>query len=241
MVTFKDIYLQIKDPAGGTNSLKAGIFDRPFGHEISWSSSRRESPERSRIVQSLFPDERDLGVMLTLQAAKSSPWNPVKLEAGLFAGNGIKPQSVSRMDFIAHLSGEIVLGNNSQIGGGLSTYLGGVFRNDSSVFVMSDGGFVPDAGSSDRIGSYSPRRYFGVDLKYGVITAAGLTQLRGEFITGVHPGNSSGAYDFKFNAVPARADIYMRRLAGAYVTLAQDLGSLPLTAIVKYDFYDPNT
>ncbi|MDR2534248.1 MAG: OprO/OprP family phosphate-selective porin [Tannerellaceae bacterium] len=240
VVTFKDVYLQVKDPAFGTNSLKAGVFDRPFGHEISWSSSRRESPERSRIMQSLFPDERDLGVMLTLQPAKSSALNVIKLEAGLFVGNGIRPQMVSRMDFIAHLSGELTLGNNSQIGGGLSAYLGGVFRNDSSVFVMSNGRFVPDANSSNRIGSYSPRRYFGVDLRYGIITAAGLTQLRCEYIGGLHPGNASGAYDFKFNSLPAPANIYMRHLSGAYVTVAQDLGSLPLTAVVKYDFYDPN-
>ena len=41
---FKDAYLQIKDPWTGRSSLKAN-FRSDFGNEISYSSSRRESPE----------------------------------------------------------------------------------------------------------------------------------------------------------------------------------------------------
>jgi phosphate-selective porin len=33
----------------------------------------------------------------------------------------------------------------------------------------------------------------------------------------------------------------MRKISGAYAILTQDLGTLPFTAIVKYDFYNPNT
>ena len=88
-VGFKDAYLNLKDPWFNTIQLRAGIFDRPFGNEISYSSSRRESPERSTLFQTLFPEERDLGAMLILQPAKTSVWNILKLEAGLFAGNGI--------------------------------------------------------------------------------------------------------------------------------------------------------
>ncbi|MCD7916396.1 MAG: hypothetical protein LUG96_14820 [Tannerellaceae bacterium] len=71
-VSFKDAYLNVKDPWVGTNALRAGVFDRPFGYEISYSSSRRESPECSTVFQTLFPDERDLGAMLILQPAKFS-------------------------------------------------------------------------------------------------------------------------------------------------------------------------
>ena len=80
---FKDAYLNIKDPWFGSNQFRVGIFDRPFGYEISYSSSKRESPERSTIFQTLFPDERDLGSMITLQAPKTSPLNFLKLQAGL--------------------------------------------------------------------------------------------------------------------------------------------------------------
>ena len=242
VVTFKDVYLSIKDPWIGTNSFKAGVFDRPFGHEIAYSSSRRESPERARIIQSLFPDERDLGAMLTLQAAKTSPWNILKLEAGMFAGNGIKAQFTTHMDFIGHLSVTKVIGSDITIGGGVSAYLGGVFQNDSSVYVMKDNQFVLDSKTVDNIGKYAKRQYIGFDLQFSAYSAAGLTNLRGEYIFGEHPGNASGAYEFKFNGLPpAEAPIYMRKIAGGYVILAQDLGKLPFTALVKYDWYNPNT
>ena len=80
-VSFKDAYLNIKDPWFRTNQLRFGIFDRPFGSEISYSSSKRESTERSTIFQTLFPDERDLGGMIILKASKTSPWNFLKMEA----------------------------------------------------------------------------------------------------------------------------------------------------------------
>lgn len=248
VVTFKDIYLNVKDPWMGTNAFKAGVFDRPFGHEIAYSSSRRESPERSRIIQSLFPDERDLGAMLTLQADKNSPWSLLKLEAGLFAGNGIKPQFDSHMDFIGHLSVSKTLGDNMSIGGGISAYLGSVFQNDSSMYAMKGNRFELESKSGNNIGKYATRRYIGFDLQYNWMTAAGLTQLRGEYIFGEHPGNSGGAYDFKFNVsgtgtMPSAltGPVYKRKLSGGYVILTQDLGISPLTFIAKYDWYDPNT
>ena len=239
-VSFKDVYLSVKDPWFGTNSFKTGIFDRPFGHEIAYSSSRRESPERSRIVQSLFPDERDLGAMLTLQANKNSPWNILRLEVGLFAGNGIRPQIESKMDFIGHLSVAKNIGDNILIGGGVSTYLGSMYQGDSSVFVMKDNKFVLDSKNADNIGKYAKRQYFGLDLQFSMMTAAGLTQLRSEYIFGEHAGNKFSAYSFKTETLPTDAT-YMRKIAGGYVILTQDLGTTPFTFIAKYDWYNPNT
>ena len=238
-LSFKDVYLSIKDPIWGTNSLKAGIFDRPFGHEIAYSSSRRESPERARIIQSLFPDERDLGAMLTLQADKNSPWNILKLEAGLFSGNGIRPQIENKMDFIGHLSAKKTF-DNMEISGGVSAYLGSIYQGDSSVFAMKDNKFVLDSKSADNIGKYATRQYIGVDLQFSAMTVAGLTQLRGEYIFGEHAGNKSGAYNFKTEALATDAT-YMRKLSGGYVILTQDLGTTPFTIVAKYDWYDPNT
>ena len=245
VVMFKDIYLQIKDPWFGTNILKAGIFDRTFGHEIAYSSSRRESPERSRIFQSLFPDERDLGIALTLQPAKSSPLNILKFEGGLFAGNGIKPQISSKMDFIGHLTVSKQVGDNTVISGGVSAYLGGMIQTDSAVFVMKDKKFISEKGKTgDNPGKFAKRQYFGVDLQISTLTSAGLTYVRGEFITGEHPGSATGAYDFKFNAFPAyptnNNPMYMRKISGGYVILVQDLGRSPFSAVVKYDWYNPN-
>jgi len=241
VVMFKDIYLQVKDPWFGTNMLKAGIFDRTFGYEIAYSSSRRESPERARIFQTLFPDERDLGVALTLQPAKSSPLNIFKLEAGLFAGNGIKPQISSRMDFIGHLTVTQPIGDDAVIAGGVSAYAGGILQTgDPNIFVMKNKKWVVDSDSESNIGKYAKRQYIGFDVQFSTMTAAGLTQVRGEYIFGEHAQNAAGSWNYKFTGVQS-GPVYMRKINGGYAILTQDLGTSPLTAIVKYDWYNPNT
>ena len=241
VVMFKDVYLQVRDPWFGTNLLKAGIFDRTFGHEIANSSSRRESPERSRIIQSLFPDERDLGVALTLQPSKSSLLNILKLEAGLFAGNGIKPQFTSHLDFIGHLMATQQIGDNTVLSGGVSAYLGGTLQQNAQTYIMKNKVWALDSDTQDNIGKYAKRQYFGFDLQFNTITAAGLTHFRGEYIFGEHPGELSGPYPFNFNGLPPTTAVYMRKISGGYALITQDLGQTPLSVIVKYDWYNPNT
>jgi hypothetical protein len=65
-VALKDAYISMKDPWLRTFGLTGGVFDRPFGFEISYSSSMRESPERSRLFQTIFPGERDLGAKIEI-------------------------------------------------------------------------------------------------------------------------------------------------------------------------------
>ena len=57
-VSFRDLYIGIKDPWTKRCQLMAGVFNRPFGHEIGYSTSGLESPERATIIQYFFPDER---------------------------------------------------------------------------------------------------------------------------------------------------------------------------------------
>lgn len=71
-LSVKDAYLKLTEPWLNSISTTMGVFDRPFGYEISYSSSQRESTERSTVFQTLFPEERDLGAKITLQAPKTS-------------------------------------------------------------------------------------------------------------------------------------------------------------------------
>jgi hypothetical protein len=65
-VTLKDGYVEFTEPwTTWKHTLTAGQFNWPFGFEIMYSSSAREVPERSRVVRTLFPGERDRGVMLS--------------------------------------------------------------------------------------------------------------------------------------------------------------------------------
>ncbi len=65
-MTLKDGYVELTEPwTSWKHTLTAGQFNWPFGFEIMYSSSKREAPERSRVVRTLFPGERDRGVMLS--------------------------------------------------------------------------------------------------------------------------------------------------------------------------------
>jgi len=65
-VVLKDGYVELTEPwTAWKHTLTAGQFNWPYGFEIMYSSSAREVPERSRVVRTLFPGERDRGVMLS--------------------------------------------------------------------------------------------------------------------------------------------------------------------------------
>lgn len=237
-VGIKDAYLSIKEPWLRTNSFKVGVFNRPFGNEISYSSSRRESPERSTVFQTLFPEERDLGAMLTLQTGKTSPLHFLKLEAGLFAGNGIKQETDNRKDFIGHLSANKSW-DKFQISGGVSYYNGSVYQGSEIVYRMNENSFVL-SNNPDNKGKFAKREYIGFDAQLGIKSILGMTQLRGEYLFGEQPGGVSGSKSPNASSLPS-SDTFIRNFSGGYLILVQDLGRLPLSAVVKYDWYDPNT
>jgi hypothetical protein len=65
-VSLKDGYVELTEPwTTWKHTLTAGQFNWPYGFEIMYSSSSREVPERSRVIRTLFPGERDRGVMLS--------------------------------------------------------------------------------------------------------------------------------------------------------------------------------
>lgn len=236
-INVTDAYIQMGLTKRLTSRLTAGLFDRPFGHEITYSSSLRESPERSQIIRTLFPNERDLGVMLTLQPRKESAWHGVKLDAGLFSGNGIRSEVDSRMDFIGRLSGKRPISNWLEVSGGISLYYGNVYR-PAKVYTMEGSRFEDNTERFD-FDTYVRRSYAGADLQVSLTSPLGKTSLRGEYISGMQP--SSADDHGSPNGTLTKGEIYMRPIEGGYALLVQELGKLPLSALVKYDWLDPNT
>jgi len=174
-----------------------------------------------------------------LQPPKSSPLNILKLEGGLFAGNGISPQISSNMDFIGRLSFTQPIGFNVVLSGGVSGYFGGVLQNDQSVYVMKDDVFqLREPATVDNISKYAKRQYIGVDVQLSIMSAVGFTSLRAEYIMGEHP--FSGTSSAKLTAVRT-GNVFMRNINGGYIVFAQDFGTSPITVIAKYDWYNPNT
>jgi hypothetical protein len=239
VVQLKEAYLNVKDPWTLRSSIQAGVFDRPFGNEISYSSSLLESPERSKIVQTLFPEECDLGAKVTLQAPVSSPLNFIKVDAGFFAGNAINPETDNRKDFIGHIGAAKPIGNIAKWGLGASYYNGGVYQGSSNVNTFSSGAWVTDA-SSTNVGKYAKREYFGLDGQFSMESTIGFTQVRAEYIWGTQPGTASSTSSPNRSAVTTD-DTYIRKTSGWYAILVQDLGKSPFSVVAKYDVYDPNT
>ncbi|MDD4921865.1 MAG: porin [Bacteroidales bacterium] len=236
----KDAYVSVTDPLIKVFSLTGGVFDRPFGYEISYSSSTRETPERSRIFQTLFPGERDLGARLTIQAPKTSSWNFLRLELGLFNGNGIAVETDSYKDFIGHLSATKTSSNEKMVWGiGASMYKGGFAKTADKTYSINEvDGVKVFTASNNKIGDKSNRHYFGVDGQFSYDWALGITQVRAEYLTGTQPGLASSSSSL---TAAASGNVFNRKFNGYYVYFIQNILQTPLQAVVKYDVYDPNT
>lgn len=235
----KDVYIKSTLPKMGKSAVMAGLFLRPFGSDLENSSSDRESPERAMILQTLFPEERDLGIRLTLQTAKGTPLDFLKLDLGLISGNGIKKDIDSRKDFIAHLTAEKILSENIKGNLGFSYYNGSVYQGTTDVYTVQNGSFVVNSNEGNK-GTFARREYFGLEGGIRLFSPLGMTHLRGEYLWGQQPGTDQS------NKSPNSTtlfigDTYLRKFNGWYAVLTQDFGALPLSAVVKYDHYDPNT
>jgi hypothetical protein len=234
-VSIKDAYFSFTDPCIRWFSLQAGFFNRPFGDEVAYSSNLRESPERSTGCQELFPGERDLGAMLVIQAPKNSILDGLKLETGLFSGNGTLDFK-NKKDWISHLSYKKII-DIVQFGVGTSFYYGGVIHGNDTVYKMQNKQFIRI--EDVKVGDYSQRMYWGVDAQLSITTKLGNTNIRGEYIIGTQTGTSS-SFRSPYSSSVVTAPIYRRDFSSFYVIFIQDFGKRH-SLVLKYDQLNPNT
>lgn len=243
----KDAYLSLTEPWLKYFTATMGIFDRPFGYEISYSSSMRESPERSRVYQTLFPKEREIGAKLAFAADKGF-WQYLNFKGGIFNGvTTLQLDNDDNKDFIGRIGFEIPLRNIGMgFDGGFSTYLGKVTNTDTTTVGTAKGNSFEMDGkafkrSTGQKGKNFDRQYFSGDLQYYLdIPVIGGLSLRGEYLGGQQPGTSSSSsfYQPSSGGTPHGA-VYSRNFAGAYLYWVQCWGS-KVQSVVKYDYYDPN-
>lgn len=257
-MVIKEAFAKLTDPWKGIASVSMGMFNNPFGFEVGYSSALRETPEFGRMSQTLFPNEMEVGAMLTLQGPKKSKWNKYRLDAALVNGNNAPGYGVdvsdfdSKKDFVGRLSTDQSFNDGKLlIGAGLSYYAGG-FRVDS-VNVYSMGlsetgvnGFILDTKAADNgviainDRGFTDRTYMGADLRFTIKWKAGSTTIRGEYVSGQQPGLSTSSRSPN-DKNPVTKDIYNREFSGGYFYLIHALPRLPLEFVAKYDIYDPNT
>lgn len=234
-LALKDAYINLTDPWLRLFTFNAGVFNRPFGYEIGYSSSDRESPERSRVFQTLFPGERDLGASIEFRGYEG--WlSYFNIKAGLFAGNGVNVETDNQKDFIGRLGftfpfEELYLA----IDGGFSGYYGKVKRAEGkSIFDLSS----YQNAEEITLANWAERKYIGFDLQlYYDLPLLGAFSVKGELLKGQQPATQNNT--ISFTNLPSN-DIYIRNFTGYYLVYVQNIGEHN-QFLVKYDFYDPNT
>lgn len=251
----KDAYLSITEPWTKSWTLTSGAFDRPFGFEISYSSSQRESPERSRMYQVLFPNERDVGMKIEY-SPESGPLSFLRGKIGVFNGLGIPGSNAALnennnyKDVIGRLGFVLpMVEQNMELDGGVSFYNGAI-RNQSKYVYTVEGSpakWTIDSTAAN-LAKYHERTYIGVDAQYyaDLLPFGGLS-LRGEYITGKQPA-AKGSSTFYNPATPTAgttpafdwAAVYNRNVSGYYFNYVQNVGLID-QFVVKYDSFDPNT
>ena len=85
----KDFYGRIIDPWTGWVSLQGGIFLRPFGYECPAPPATHESPEFSRVTQTITPNEDELGEALIVESPRNFKPLYLRFDASMVNGEGI--------------------------------------------------------------------------------------------------------------------------------------------------------
>lgn len=242
-VGIKDAYAKFTEPWLKAFTVTGGVFDRPFGFEIGYSSSSRETPERGRMSQIIFPGERELGMMLTFQMPKGNPLNFLKVDAGMFNGSG--PTAVDfdyQKDFIGRIRADRTTKSEKiSYGLGVSYYDGGWRQGRKNVYTMGSdsaglSSFELDNDTAN-YGQIAKRTYMGADFQFSIDWPIGITTLRAEYITGQQPGSSSNTASV---SVQPSGSTYLRNFNGMYLYFIQDIWKTKHQLVVKYDWYDPN-
>jgi hypothetical protein len=250
-VGIKEANITVLDPWVKTYGLTAGIFDRPYGFEVSYSSGLWEAPERTRLNQTLFPSEQELGAKLEINP-QEGPFSLFNLKAGVFNGvlntanenNGVK-------DFVGRMGVQLPFTEeNMEVDGGLSLYSGKVTNTSRYVYSIDQSaspiGYAVDSSASNLGGNIS-RVYLGGDLQfYYDIPGFGGLNLRGEYTAGDQPGTITGSTFYNPYTPAGRPDataasaLYKRKFSGWYLTYIQNIGNSH-QFVARYDEYDPNT
>ncbi len=245
--TIRDVWGRIFENKYQLFSLATGMFARPFGNEVNYSSSDRETPERGRMSQALMKSERDLGAMVSLESRrKDQKLKYLRIDAGLFNGQGLTATGDfdNRKDFIGRISLKPYNINKKLILSGSVSYLnGGLLENTKYKYetgtVAGIKKMVVDSQASN-LYKISPRVYYGADAQLKIRNRKGFTEFRAEYVTGTQTGTASS------NETPAALltgvdGFHVRQFNGAYFYFLQNLFSERHQLVLKYDWYDPNT
>ncbi len=244
-VALKDAEVILKEPWLNTFSTTFGLMDRPFGFEIPYSSSAHEAPERTRMYQTLFKDEKDLGAKLEINPSEQMGFAQyLNFKGGLYTGTagyggGTGDEIDSTVDFSGRLGFKAPFNDiNLAVDGGVSYYQGYLLGVNDTLYKLSGTAMNPTLGSKNVT---FDRNVLGGDLQlYYTIPVIGDmlggTSIRGEFLQGKTIGSAGKSEPYGANVSP----MFERNFMGWYASWIQNWGS-KLQSVIKFDVYDPNT
>ena len=233
-LVLKDAYAVVNIPRLKDWTLWAGQMNRP-DYEVEYSSSQREVMERSRVIRSIYPGEREVGAKLEYIGSKI----PLKFQLMAMNGNftGTQQKDVDPMkDIMGRLVYSVKLpGEGIGIDLGPSFYLGGNKAKINPYVVNSEGTL-----DSITVNHYLDKKWFGGEIQIFADFLGG-TALKGEYITGTNSTASSTAIASTATLAVKKAGANaIKNFAGYYLYLIKNIG--PRNEFVaRYDYYDPNT
>ncbi|MBN2682739.1 MAG: hypothetical protein JXR58_09550 [Bacteroidales bacterium] len=211
----KDFHVKLKENLLESFTFTAGIFSRPFGNEVEFSSSLRESPERSIMIQTIFPGERDLGLKVNFNPKPESALHFLSVDAAIVNGNGAALETDNYKDFIGRTKFSTKKDNKKFFASaGFSFYSGNVKHIYEPVDTLSSGvakkfyiysfeeqtndagesfmGFLMDSAATVACGTSGgkvKRQYLGFDMQLAVMSPFGKLEIRGEYVSGIQPSS----------------------------------------------------
>ena len=214
-VSLKEAYVTLTEPRSQLN-FTLGQFNWLFGYEVSFSSSKREFPERARWSRTLFPGERDRGLKVERSFLIDQKYT-LSLQGGIYNGNGTDDRAFGAndpnkdKDFVARAACSF-----GMIDVGLSGYWGKQFNpSDTATTTFSE-------TDKTRIGADGQFFYELPRLGGGVFKAEG--------VIGKEPKDLSKGF---------RTADTTRDVMGLTLTWAQHLKE-KVQLITRLDYYDPN-
>jgi phosphate-selective porin len=223
-LSLKDAYAVAYLPKLPSLTLWAGQFNRP-NYEVEYSSSQREVLERSRLIRTIYPGEREVGAKLEYKPVNF----PIMMQLAMLNGNfrGLEQLDVdSKKDLMARAVYSFKLpAHGIGIDVGAHGYFGGLMAKNKYVLDYEN---QMDSLESNE-GTYLDKKWGGVEVQAYFDLWGGMA-LKGEYIAGrnAYPGDSkSNPYKTK-------------EFSGYYAYLIKNLGKKN-QFVTRLDYFDPNT
>jgi phosphate-selective porin len=232
-LALKDAYAVVNIPKLKNVTLWMGQMNRP-DYDVEYSSSSRELLERARVTTTIYPGEREIGAKLEYTGIKIPILAQVMIMNGNFTGTQAKDVD-SHKDVMARLVYSVKLpAAGVGIDFGANHYFGANLAKTNQYVKNSDG----TLDSLNNVWRYLDKNWTGGEVRIYADVLGGMS-IKGEYVAGINSVASTIATT-STNALKKASPNLYNNFAGYYLTLVKNIGAKN-QAVVRYDYYDPNT